>query len=356
VSIDRFSRVLLFSFAFLLPPSCKNLNLFSEVSSFALVCRACVSLSCRDRLARQRTACIVGVSIMRPSRLAGGALAAASLLLSAPTAAAAAAAAATAATPQPAYPYPGFTPAGGWVATLNEDFDGPSLNTSLWAPRVNETHCEPCELQLYVPQALALSDSALVITTDHAHLVGPGGQVFNFSSGWVDTQGRFAQQYGLFEARARLPPPNATGVWPAFWLLPNSSQCWPLGGEVDVFEFTAMPLASGSVFGSYRWGTACGSNRQPLPGAAYPPLGAPAVDFTAYHVYAVTWNASAITFFVDGNAYETVTAAAAVLPTSAMYVILNTAVAWYWPPSAEDPGYPTTTAFDYVRVYEWAPA
>lgn len=286
---------------------------------------------------------------MRLLRLSDCALAAASLLASA--------AASAAPSPQPAYRYPGFTPAGAWVATLNEDFDGPALNTSLWAPRVNETHCEPCEAELYVPQALSLVDSALVITTDHAHLVGPGGQVFNFSSGWVDTEGRFAQKYGLFEARGRLPPPNATGVWPAFWLMPdNSSQCWPTGGEVDIFEYAAMPLASGSVFGSYRWGTACGSNRQPLPGAAYPPLGAPAVDFTAYHVYAVTWNETAITFFVDGNAYETVTSAAAVLPTSPQYIIINTAIAFFWPPSPGDPGYPTTTAFDFVRVFEWAPA
>ena len=71
--------------------------------------------------------------------------------------------------------------AGTWVSTFADEFVGASLNTSLWNVRVNETHCSPCELELYVPSALEVGGDELVVTTARARLVGPGGQVFNFS-------------------------------------------------------------------------------------------------------------------------------------------------------------------------------
>ena len=134
---------------------------------------------------------------------------------------------------------------GSWVLTFEDDFNGTALDLSKWSPRNNESHCSPCELQLYKSERLAVVDGSLVITTQRDHVVGPGPngpQVYNFSSGWVDTQHSFAQLYGRFEARMQLPARNATGVWPALWTLPNSSQCWPLGGEIDVFEYVANPV------------------------------------------------------------------------------------------------------------------
>ena len=46
----------------------------------------------------------------------------------------------------------------------------------------------------------------------------------------------FAQQYGRFEARIRLP--YGKGLWPAFWLLgSNIDQVgWPQCGEIDIME------------------------------------------------------------------------------------------------------------------------
>ena len=254
---------------------------------------------------------------------------------------------------QPAFPYlPGGGAVGSWVATFVEDFDGDALNTSRWRARNNETHCEPCELQLYVATALEVVGGELLITTARHQAVGPGGSTFNFTSGWVDSLESFGQRLGLFEARARLPAQTATGAWPAFWTLPrNSSACWPTQGEIDVFEYLGDALEN-SVFGSYRWGTACGDDRQVVPGAAFPPAGLPPVDWTTPHVFAALWNESAICFFVDGILYETKTADEVALPSSPHYVILDTAVAPFWPPGPEA-AYPATTAFDFVHVFEW---
>jgi beta-glucanase (GH16 family) len=90
---------------------------------------------------------------------------------------------------------------------------------------------------------------------------------------------------------------------------------------------------------------------QVLPGAGYPPVGQPAVDWTNdYHVIGVEWNATAMSFYVDGNLYETKTASEVNLPTVAQYIIFDTAIAWYWPPSSSSL-YPTTHIVDWVRVY-----
>lgn len=82
---------------------------------------------------------------------------------------------------------------------------------------------------------------------------------------------------------------------------------------------------------------------------------------------------SALSFLVDGALYETKTAdevrgAAArwrrpawrsdphpsqvVMPVGEHYVILDTAVAWYFPPGP-DAAYPTTTRWDWVHVFAW---
>lgn len=95
---------------------------------------------------------------------------------------------------------------------------------------------------------------------------------------------------------AALPARNETGTWPAHWLMPNPSTasppnvCWPVGGEIDIMEvcwslhwqavrhaccaftqpvgllashcqYTANPLIN-PIYGSYRWGTKCGDNKQ----------------------------------------------------------------------------------------------
>jgi beta-glucanase (GH16 family) len=256
--------------------------------------------------------------------------------------------------PTPSFPYPGDTPAGAWSATFWDDFDGPALNASAWRVRANESHCEPCELQLYVPGAVAVAGGALVVTTARAHAFGPGGAVFNFTSGWVDTGASFAQLRGLWEARAALPAPASTGTWPAFWTLPaNQTVCWPTEGEIDVFEYLADAVED-AVFGSFRWGTACGVDNAPLPGGAWPPAGGPPVDWTTPHVFAAAWTAAAITFFVDGHAYVTVRGDDVPLPAVPHLTILNTAVAPFWPPGA-GAEFPATTTWDWVRVYEWVP-
>ncbi|EGD76560.1 hypothetical protein PTSG_07675 [Salpingoeca rosetta] len=243
-----------------------------------------------------------------------------------------------------------------WTLTLEDNFSE-GLNTSRWEVRQNQTHCEPCEPQLYLSKNVYVANGSLVLKTDRERVVGPGGQVFNFTSGWVDTKERWYQRFGRFEINASLPDRRSTGIWPAFWLMPNPSTaspvdvCWPVGGEIDVFEYTANPFVD-AVFATFRWGPSCGDDKQPLPGSMYPPeFRAGSVDFTEFHTYAVEWNETTMAFFVDDECYHVKTANEVSIPQDPFYLILDTAVAWYFPPGP-DALYPVYHVIDYVRAYK----
>jgi beta-glucanase (GH16 family) len=127
-----------------------------------------------------------------------------------------------------------------------------------------------------------------------------------YLSGQLQTKGSFAQQYGYFEARAKLP--QGAGVSGAFWLLPADGS-WP--PELDVVEsdgagalaMAAHTLQTGDHTADEHWG-------DNVPGAA-----------TEFHTYGVDWEPDRITWYVDGKQ-------AASEPTPAdfhrpMYILLD---------------------------------
>jgi beta-glucanase (GH16 family) len=68
-----------------------------------------------------------------------------------------------------------------------------------------------------------------------ARQVAPGNAVGTFTSARLHTFGKFAQTYGHFEVRMKMPV--VQGVWPAFWVLGASCRqgnTWPQCGEIDV--------------------------------------------------------------------------------------------------------------------------
>lgn len=127
-----------------------------------------------------------------------------------------------------------------WHLLWEDNFTGPvgaPPNPAWWTVRDNMTH-GPLEQQLYTSSSVGLDgEGHLVLTTSRATIRGPGRE-YNFTSGWVDTQGKVNATFGRWEIRAILPNPRALGIWPAHWLMPeaNSWNCWPVGGEIDIME------------------------------------------------------------------------------------------------------------------------
>jgi beta-glucanase (GH16 family) len=222
---------------------------------------------------------------------------------------------------------------GFWRLTFSDEFE--ILNASSWNVAGGGTHGAN-ELQLYTGDEVSVQDGKLSIRTrwnpmdcvpangsaktpgpsdGHAWCLdrqpapagggaGPAGtQRFNFTSGWMDTEQKFAQRFGRFSVRAKLPNVQATNIWPAHWLVPDQSSadckagvsrcacCWPVGGEIDIMESCAftmrsrasqpfrgrlrkadLPLRSidgnstpgkdtkGNVFGTYHWANQSGKD------------------------------------------------------------------------------------------------
>ncbi|APE28037.1 glycoside hydrolase family 16 protein [Aurantiacibacter gangjinensis] len=109
----------------------------------------------------------------------------------------------------------------------------------------------------------------------------------DFISGRVNTRGNFDFTYGRAEARIRMP--DATGVWPAFWLLGNEE--WPATGEIDIMEYIGEADWTGTAAHGPGYSGDAGIDDR-----YYFPEG---TDVTDWHVYAVEWEADVIRFYVD---------------------------------------------------------
>jgi beta-glucanase (GH16 family) len=216
-----------------------------------------------------------------------------------------------------------------------DDFDGARVDFGKWSSGYPWGCASQTtgERQCYAPEALQVRDGLLAIEADR----DPGGR-HPYRSGMISSHRSFAQRYGYFEARAKLP--RGRGLWPAFWLLPKPEGTWP--PELDVMElFGSEP---DSVLMAQHYRDAAGRERKRTRTWTGP-------DFTAgFHTFGLSWSPTAIVWYVDGVERFRSTRD---IPTEEMYLLVNLAV------GGEAPGDPdATTSFpsrmevDYVRVWE----
>lgn len=220
-----------------------------------------------------------------------------------------------------------------WQLTWADEFDGTTLDLNKW---VIETGRWPynAEWETYIPEANTVANGMLTITSRHDTRYNPP-----YTSGRIKTQTKFSQQFGRFEMRGTLP--KTRGIWPAFWLLPNSG--WP--PEIDIMEYLGHDRDT--VYFTNHWG------QQPNVASQSSEFSGP--DFSAGpHTYACEWYPDRIEWYVDG--VRRATHRNAGVPQEPMFFILNTAVGGQWP------GYPdASTVFpqrfdiEYVRAFSAVP-
>ena len=186
----------------------------------------------------------------------------------------------------------------------------------------------------------------LVVT---ARRENPGGYVCpygacDYTSARLVTNGTFAQRYGRFEVRMRIP--YGQGVWPAFWMLGDDFDevGWPASGEIDVMENVGKQ--PGTV-----WGTVHGPGYSGAKGVTQDRKisGALADDF---HTYAVEWSPKLLVFHLDGVAYHRVTPADvdghAWVFDKPYHLLLNLAIGGTWPGAPD-----ATTVFPQSMIVDW---
>jgi beta-glucanase (GH16 family) len=197
------------------------------------------------------------------------------------------------------------------------------------------------EKQYYQSNNASVSNGNLVITARKESVAG-----HPYTSSRMNTAGKKSWKYGKIESRIIVP--KGQGLWPAFWMLgsnigdPNVG--WPKCGEIDIME---QVNTDNNNYGTIHWDNnghvSYGGNTPTTP--------------NVYHVFSITWDANAITWFVDGVQYHQANIANGVNSTdefqNPFFIILNVAVAGDWPGQTVDESkLPAQMLVDYVRVYQ----
>lgn len=244
----------------------------------------------------------------------------------------------------------------GYTLLWNDEFDGDSLDMSIWNREPREPGWTNNELQEYTTseENSFIRDGKLVLkaikTTD------ANGNDY-YTSGKVTTQNKKYFTYGKVVARAKVP--EGQGLWPAIWMMPQDEDFygqWPKCGEIDIME--VLGNQTEIAYGTVHYGEPHAEQQ----GLYVLTDGTFASDF---HEFSVEWEPGEMRFYIDGNLYKTVndwfTAVSGEdekpypAPFNQPFMVqMNLAVGGNWP------GYPDETTdfdkaefeIDYVRVYQ----
>jgi beta-glucanase (GH16 family) len=239
------------------------------------------------------------------------------------------------------------------AAVFTDDFNGPAgsgVDGSKWQLETGD-NVNNHERQYYTngTNNAALDGAGnLVITAKRENPAGYNCWYgpCEYTSARLNTAGKFTQTYGHYEARMKLP--RGQGIWPAFWMLGEDigSNGWPNCGELDIME--NVGFEPNTVHGT-------------IHGPGYSGAGGIGAGYNGpnfsddFHTYAVDWAPGKISWFVDGNLYQTRTPADLNgnrwVFDHPFFLILNLAVGGYWPGDPDgSTQFPQQLVIDYVHV------
>ena len=223
----------------------------------------------------------------------------------------------------------------GWELTFNDEFNAKKIdykvwqNYYYWGGRSNKGG-----ITYYGEDQFQFTDSSLVIVAEKK----VSKKELAYTSGMIDCNKSFKQQYGYFEIRSKNP--KGTGSWTAFWLV--STEKWP--PEIDVYEFyTKEPKR---ITTNQHWlNKKEKKNMQPK---SYKMK----VDASeGFHTYAVEWTQKKIKWFYDGRKIKTSRRGVKYL-TYKMHIIINNEISNIKGMDLSKAIFPNYFEIDYVRVYK----
>jgi beta-glucanase (GH16 family) len=220
-----------------------------------------------------------------------------------------------------------------WIPTFTEEFNQKELEFPKWSLHDPWGHARNRESQAWIPEAVQLHDgnARIAVRREPARY---DGQNREYTSGIITTLGSFAQTYGRFEIRCRLPA--GRGFEPKFWLLPVSSGEIP---SIDVIDAIGSEPARARF--ATRWGDEK-TERSYSGSWAAPDL---SKDF---HTFAIEWDKDKVVWFIDGKERFRSTEG---VPHQPMYLSASVAVGGIeagWPDSTTP--FPAFFDIDYIRV------
>jgi len=171
----------------------------------------------------------------------------------------------------------------------SDEFSGDKLDEASWSFDQGGGGWGNNELEYYTKDNAILADGTLSITAKK-EMMGNCA----YTSSRIKTARKASTTYGRIEARIKLSAQNA--MWPAFWMMPEVNNGWPLSGEIDIMEnkgsdghstSSALHYVNGNgepdyVAGSHTWSTRYDNT-----------------SIEDWHLYYVVWDEESFTFYVD---------------------------------------------------------
>ena len=242
----------------------------------------------------------------------------------------------------------------GWKLIWQDEFDrGSQPDSTKWNYDVGGDGWGNKELQFYTaarPENARIEDGHLVIEARREPWQGR-----EYTSTRLVTKGKADWIHGRFEIRAKLP--LGRGTWPAIWMLPTvwnlGNGQWPDNGEIDIMEHVGynpgvVHASTHSQKNQWR------NNNQRTATINVPDAG------TAFHTYALEWDAEEIRIYVDDRHYFTSRKEGGDWTSwpfyREFYLVLNLAVGGDWGAvkGVDASAFPQRMEVDYVRVYKRA--
>ncbi|MEZ0579551.1 family 16 glycosylhydrolase [Nocardioides sp. MH1] len=247
---------------------------------------------------------------------------------------------------------------GWWECSFVDDFDGTELDGTKWSAgetAVSGVTNGGASCYLRKPWTLAVDGGLLRLSakrTLHTFLCrNPLGDFrTNLAAATVSTRGKFAQAYGRFAFRARMPDVTVSGAHAALWLYPNRNTygAWPQSGEIDVAEWYSA--LSDQVYPSLHYVDGL-RNVQTGEDTAFA-----AAD--RFHTYAVEWTPTTMRFYYDDvltyqHSWSPLAPLVASQPFDQPFnVVLTQAWGGLWNAATADTPDRFTLLVDWVKVWQ----
>ena len=284
--------------------------------------------------------------------------------------------------------HPGYLPE--WGNPVWQDtFDGPNIDTNKW--RVfDQTYLSYDWGYILASQATIVDGMLRQRVSRRETPITRGGRILHWNTANMDTRDIFAQTYGRWEMRAKVPTSLATsqGVWPAFWLRNN-----PALGEIDIMESWGSPTrnrvrpvryddtSAWAIHESTNGDQRSANKTHEHRAFGYPPTATPGNTSQTFHTWAVEYTPNYLRFYFDGHMTSDIRPDGDHHPladtpertrdyswcwgptwTQPWHIRLNIQMGDYYWSADDDPATGALTAsmpadyfIDYVRAWEYTP-